>query len=96
MHVVVTGAGNGLGQEYALRFAVGGRRGQLFSTSTNASRAVSRRKPSGRRRPRLRDVTDVTDEDAVGGAIGERSRNSVTSAVLVNNAGLHMGRFNET
>ena len=95
VHVVVTGAGNGLGQEYALRFASEGAAVSVLDVDEAAAQQTAEaiRKTGARA---FADGTDVTDEDAVGGAIERAIAELGDVGVLVNNAGLHMGRFNET
>jgi NAD(P)-dependent dehydrogenase (short-subunit alcohol dehydrogenase family) len=95
VHVVVTGAGNGLGQEYALRFAGEGAAVSVLDVDGVAARSTADAvRQTGA--AAFADQTDVTDEAAVGRAIERAIGELGEVGVLVNNAGLHMGRFNET
>jgi NAD(P)-dependent dehydrogenase (short-subunit alcohol dehydrogenase family) len=95
VHVVVTGAGNGLGQEYALRFAGEGAAVSILDVDEAAAQQTAEavRKLGSRA---FADNTDVTDQDAVTGTLERAIGELGEVGVLVNNAGLHMGRFNET
>lgn len=95
VHVVVTGAGNGLGKEYAMRFAGEGAAVSVLDVDEPAAQQTAEaiRKTGA---PAFADSTDVTDEDAVARAIERAVSELGDIGVLVNNAGLHMGRFNET
>jgi 3-oxoacyl-[acyl-carrier protein] reductase len=95
VHVVVTGAGNGLGQEYAMRFAGEGAAVSVLDVDGDAARSTADAvRETGARA--FADQTDVADEVAVGRAIERAVGELGEVGVLVNNAGLHMGRFNET
>jgi 3-oxoacyl-[acyl-carrier protein] reductase len=95
VHVVVTGAGNGLGQEYAMRFAGEGAAVSVLDVDGDAARSTADAvRDTGARA--FADQTDVADEVAVGRAIERAVGELGEVGVLVNNAGLHMGRFNET
>jgi NAD(P)-dependent dehydrogenase (short-subunit alcohol dehydrogenase family) len=95
VHVVVTGAGNGLGQEYALRFAAEGGSVSILDVDEAGANATAEavRATGGRA---FAAPTDVTDEEAVAATIERAVGELGDIGVLVNNAGLHMGRFNET
>jgi NAD(P)-dependent dehydrogenase (short-subunit alcohol dehydrogenase family) len=95
VHVVVTGAGNGLGQEYAMRFAGEGAAVSVLDVDGDAARSTADAvRETGARA--FADQTDVADEVAIGRAIERAIGELGEVGVLVNNAGLHMGRFNET
>jgi 3-oxoacyl-[acyl-carrier protein] reductase len=99
VHVVVTGAGNGLGREYALRFAGEGASVLVLDVDKDAAddtaNAISEM-VSGSGGRALAIAADVTDPDAVASAIDAGIEEFGDVGVLINNAGLHMGRFNET
>jgi NAD(P)-dependent dehydrogenase (short-subunit alcohol dehydrogenase family) len=95
MHVVVTGAGNGLGREYAHRFAGEGASVLVLDVDKDAANdaAGSIHDAGGRARA---IAADVTDPDDVSSAIASGIEEFGDVGVLINNAGLHMGRYNET
>ena len=95
VHDVVTGAGNGLGREYALRFAAEGGSVLVLDVDKDAARDTAQA-ISGDGGWARAIAADVTDPDAVTSAIDAGIAEFGDVGVLINNAGLHMGRYNET
>jgi 3-oxoacyl-[acyl-carrier protein] reductase len=94
-HVVVTGAGAGLGREYASRFAAEGAAVLLLdSNEATAKEAAGTIEAAGGRS--LAAYADVTDRASVEAAVADAVAEFGPVSALVNNAGLHMGRYNET
>ena len=92
---VVTGAGNGIGREYAAAFAREGASVAIADIDEAAAmKAAAEIEGTGARAIAVRaDVADESDASAMAaaavGAFGGID-------ILVNNAGLHLGDFNET
>lgn len=94
--VVVTGGGHGIGRAYAHGFAQRGAHVVAADVDGPAAEAVA---------AELRDAhgvgaavattTDITDETQVEAMVQAATEAFGGVDVLVNNAGLHMGRFNE-
>jgi NAD(P)-dependent dehydrogenase (short-subunit alcohol dehydrogenase family) len=92
--VVVTGAGRGIGRAYALAFAAEGAAVVVVSRDTDEVEATvdAVRAAGGTAVPGVADVTD----DAEVGAVVERAVAELGGIdVLVNNAGIQLGRWNE-
>jgi NAD(P)-dependent dehydrogenase (short-subunit alcohol dehydrogenase family) len=88
---VVTGAGRGLGEAIAERFAAEGARVALWDVDHDAAgRVAARLDPAGSRAIAAR--VDVTDEAAVGRAVSETLERFGRLDVLVNNAGISRHR----
>jgi 3-oxoacyl-[acyl-carrier protein] reductase len=94
-HVVVTGAGAGLGREYASRFAAEGAAVLLLDSNEAAAKEAARTIEAAGGRA-LAAYADVTDRASVESAVTDTIAEFGPVSALVNNAGLHMGRYNET
>jgi 3-oxoacyl-[acyl-carrier protein] reductase len=92
---VVTGAGNGIGREYATGFASEGADVLVLDIdSVGVAETVAHIESGGGRARGL--TVDITDDVAVKSAIEEGVDAFGSIDVLINNAGLHLGRYNET
>ena len=92
---VVTGAGNGIGREYATGFASEGADIVVLDIDgVGVAETVTRIESGGGRARGL--TVDITDEAAVKSAVEEAVDTFGSVDVLINNAGLHLGRYNET
>jgi 3-oxoacyl-[acyl-carrier protein] reductase len=92
--VVVTGAGNGLGRAYVEGFAAeGGSVAVADIDGTAAKEVASRVGASGGRAVAVE--VDVADEQSVAAMVRETVTAFGGIDVLVNNAGLHLGKYNE-
>jgi 3-oxoacyl-[acyl-carrier protein] reductase len=92
--VVVTGAGTGLGLAYAQAFAAEGASVVLADLDGTAAKdSAASLTASGRRA--LGVEVDVADEGSVAAMAREAESAFGGIDVLVNNAGLHLGKFNE-
>src|SRR5437762_2028439 len=90
---VVTGAGNGIGREYAAGFASEGADVLVLDIDgVGVAETVARIESGGGTARGL--TTDITDEVAVKSAIEEAVDTFGSVDVLINNAGLHLGRYN--
>ena len=104
--VIVTGAGNGIGREYARAFAAEGATVVVADiddagTAATVALIVADASASGRASGRASDVAlgvhcDVATEGDVAALVGITLDTFGGVDVLINNAGLHLGRFNET
>ena len=93
--VVVTGAGAGIGREYALAFAHRGAAVAVVDVDEVGARETADRiASSGGRSIALR--ADVALEEEVRAAVEMIAVELGGIDVLVNNAGLHLGPYNET
>ncbi len=92
---VVTGAGNGIGRAYAHAFAREGAAVAVVDIDElGARRVVAELEAAGARAIAL--CADVADEDATR-EMAERVVGELSGIdVLINNAGLHLGPYNET
>lgn len=91
--VVITGAGRGLGRAYALAFAAEGAAVVVVARHVDEVAAtVEAVQASGGRA--MAGVADVTDDDAVGAVVAAATEAFGGIDVLVNNAGLQLGRWN--
>src|SRR3712207_3430833 len=89
--VVVTGAGNGIGLRYAEAFSDEGARVTIADIDGAAAEAAAKRIE------RSHAVTvDVADESSVAAMVSATVDRFGGVDVLVNNAGLHMGQYNQT
>lgn len=93
--VIVTGAGNGIGREYAAAFAREGASVLIADIDAAAGDAVAEqiRAEGG---VAYAHATDVADPAAVADMARRAEREFGGIDVLVNNAGVHLGRSNET
>ncbi len=93
--VVVTGAGNGIGRGYAEAFAAEGASLVVADVDeTGALETVSRIEAAGG--VALAVTADVSDEVATREIADAAAKQLGGIDVLVNNAGLHLGDYNET
>ncbi len=92
---IVTGAGGGIGRAYAEAFAREGAAVAIVDVDElGARRAASELEQQGARAIAIR--ADVADEAAIH-AMAERVAGELGGIdLLINNAGLHLGPFNET
>jgi 3-oxoacyl-[acyl-carrier protein] reductase len=89
--VIVTGAGNGIGQAYAEAFAREGASVTIADIDEAAAEAAAKRIEGA-----LAVATDVADESSVAAMVAAVVERFSGVDVLVNNAGLHMGQYNLT
>jgi NAD(P)-dependent dehydrogenase (short-subunit alcohol dehydrogenase family) len=87
--VIVTGAGNGIGYRYAEAFAAEGASVTIADIDGEAAQAAAKRIDGSQA-----VALDVVDEPAVAAMVSTAVDRFGGVDVLVNNAGLHMGRFN--
>lgn len=92
--VIVTGAGNGIGREYALGFAAEGAQVVVVDIdgAVAAETAAIVEQAGGHA---IDFALDVTDQDAVNAVVAEVTSRLDGVDILINNAGLHLGRWNE-
>jgi 3-oxoacyl-[acyl-carrier protein] reductase len=93
--VVVTGAGNGIGRAYALAFATEGAAVVVADVDQPAGEHAAAEVVANGGRA-IAVATDVRDEASVAAMVRAACDELGGIDVLVNNAGLHLGRFNET
>jgi 3-oxoacyl-[acyl-carrier protein] reductase len=93
--VIVTGAGNGIGREYAAAFAREGASVLIADLDAAAGDAAAKGIVADGGNA-VAVATDVADADAVAEMARTAEREFGGIDILVNNAGLHMGRYNET
>jgi 3-oxoacyl-[acyl-carrier protein] reductase len=89
--VIVTGAGNGIGLGYAEAFAAEGASVTIADIDGDAAEAAAERIDGS-----LAVKVDVADETSVSEMVAATVGRFGGVDVLVNNAGLHMGRLNLT
>jgi NAD(P)-dependent dehydrogenase (short-subunit alcohol dehydrogenase family) len=89
--VIVTGAGNGIGLRYAEAFAAAGASVTIADIDGAAAAAAAKRIDGS-----LAVTADVADEGSVAAMVAAAAERFGGIDVLVNNAGLHMGRYNLT
>jgi 3-oxoacyl-[acyl-carrier protein] reductase len=89
--VIVTGAGNGIGLAYARAFAAEGASVTVADVDGSAADAAAASIGGA-----LAVTADVADEASVAAMVEAVVDRFGTVDVLVNNAGLHMGRYNLT
>jgi 3-oxoacyl-[acyl-carrier protein] reductase len=89
--VIVTGAGNGIGLRYAEAFAAEGASVTIADIDGAAAAAAAKRIDGS-----LAVTADVADEASVAAMAAAAVERFGGIDVLVNNAGLHMGRYNLT
>jgi NAD(P)-dependent dehydrogenase (short-subunit alcohol dehydrogenase family) len=89
--VIVTGAGNGIGLAYATAFAGEGASVTIADIDGAAAGAAAEGIPGS-----LAVTADVADEVSVSAMVATTVDRFGGVDVLVNNAGLHMGRYNLT
>ena len=98
--VIVTGAGNGIGREYARAFAAEGATvvvADIDDAGTAATVALINADASASGHDVALGVhCDVANEGDVAALVGVTLDTFGGVDVLINNAGLHLGRFNET
>jgi len=91
---LITGAGNGIGREYALGFAAEGASAVVVDVDAVAvGETVARVEAGGG--AALGVVADVTDEVGIKDAVEQAVDRFGGIDFLINNAGLHLGRWNE-
>jgi NAD(P)-dependent dehydrogenase (short-subunit alcohol dehydrogenase family) len=93
--VIVTGAGNGIGHEYAAAFAREGASVLIADLDAAAGDAAAKGIVANGGTA-VAVATDVADADAVAAMARAAEHEFGGIDILVNNAGLHMGRYNET
>ena len=92
--VVITGAGRGIGRAYALAFAAEGAAVVVVSrTAAEVETTVAAVRDAGG--TAVAGIADVTDDAAVGAVVDDAAAELGGIDVLVNNAGLQLGRWNE-
>jgi NAD(P)-dependent dehydrogenase (short-subunit alcohol dehydrogenase family) len=89
--VIVTGAANGIGRRYAEAFAAEGASVPVADVEGDAARVAAADVPGS-----VAVAVDVADEAAVAAMVATAVERFGGVDVLVNNAGLHMGRYNLT
>lgn len=89
--MLITGAGNGIGLRYAEAFAAEGAMVTIADIDADAAAAAARKVEGAHA-----VTADVADEASVAAMVAAAVDRFGGVDVLVNNAGLHMGRFNLT
>jgi 3-oxoacyl-[acyl-carrier protein] reductase len=89
--VIVTGAGAGIGLEYAKAFAAEGARVAIADIDGRAASTAAQGIDGS-----VPVTVDVADESSVGAMVASVVDRLGGVDVLVNNAGLHMGQYNLT
>jgi 3-oxoacyl-[acyl-carrier protein] reductase len=92
---VVTGAGNGIGREYAAGFAREGAAVVLADIDGASAEGAAKQLRDGGASA-FAVHADVSDELSVAALMATTVDELGGIDIVVNNAGLHMGRFNET
>jgi NAD(P)-dependent dehydrogenase (short-subunit alcohol dehydrogenase family) len=93
--IMVTGAGNGIGREYALAFSGAGALTAVVDIDPVAAEATVKEIESRGGRG-LASPADVADPDSVTDAVERISDALGEVVILINNAGLHLGNYNAT
>src|SRR3954453_18787920 len=93
--VIVTGAGNGLGLVYAQGFASEGAHVVLADIDGTTAEAAAAAIVAGGGQA-IGTRTDVADEESVRAMVDAAVDALGGVDVLINNAGLHLGKYNST
>ncbi len=95
-HAAITGAGSGIGQAIATRFAAEGAFVEILERDLEAAEATQQLIAEAGGESHVREV-DVSDERSVGDAFAELTRERGAVDILVNNAGIaHIGTLATT
>lgn len=91
LNILITGAGRGLGLEFVRQLLP--RAGFLFATAREPQKSPGLQALAREHPERLKVLhLDVADESSIKGAVQQVSRTTTSLDLLINNAGIYLGR----